>query len=145
MTETSVISLHQNGFLLESLSDLDGSLRSYGAKLHIFKGCPLAVFNYLHNEFNLNKICCQTDCEPIYQARDNAVKSKLWFLTVFEGCIYYSVSFLEFCADSNIDFCEQDSHTLWNPVEIIKSNGGTPPLTYEMFLVSSMPTVTILT
>lgn len=35
-----------------------------------------------------------------------------------------------------IECVEHISHTLWNPHEVIKTNGGVPPLTYQMFLVS---------
>jgi cryptochrome len=34
-----------------------------------------------------------------------------------------------------IKWTEEVSHTLWNPHEIIETNGGIPPLTYEMFMV----------
>jgi len=39
------------------------------------------------------------------------------------------------CSELNIKCIEKVSHTLWDPLEIIKANGGTPPLTYDMFVV----------
>ena len=40
------------------------------------------------------------------------------------------------CLELDIDVDEQVAHTLWDPMDIIASNGGTPPLTYEMFVVT---------
>ena len=37
----------------------------------------------------------------------------------------------------DIAIYEHVAHTLWDPMDIIRANGGTPPLTYEMFLVNS--------
>ena len=39
------------------------------------------------------------------------------------------------CFDLEIEWIEKVSHTLWDPLEIIKANRGTPPLTYDMFVV----------
>ena len=35
----------------------------------------------------------------------------------------------------SIPVYEHVAHTLWDPMDIINANGGTPPLTYEMFQV----------
>ena len=59
---------------MEALADLDNSLKEVGCKLHIFRGCPLAIFRHIHCEYGIDKICFQRDCEPIWEARDNAVK-----------------------------------------------------------------------
>ena len=34
-----------------------------------------------------------------------------------------------------VECSEHISHTLWDPMNIIVANGGTPPLTYDMFVV----------
>lgn len=39
------------------------------------------------------------------------------------------------CIKLKITCVEQVSHTLWNPVDIIEANGGSPPLTHDMFAV----------
>lgn len=65
---------HMFGFLLECLADLNESLKKVGTKLHIFKGCPLAIFRHLHAKHALNGIFVIEDCEPIWSKRDQAVK-----------------------------------------------------------------------
>ena len=68
-------SFHSGGYLLECLADLNENLKKKGGKLHVFRGCPLAVFRCLHAEFGLKKVCFEQDCEPIWHYRDEAVKS----------------------------------------------------------------------
>ncbi|XP_046642554.1 cryptochrome-1-like isoform X1 [Daphnia pulicaria] len=109
---------HMNGFLLECLQDLNESLKSVGTKLHVFQGCPLEVFRHLHNIKPINKLCFIQDCEPIFHERDIAAKN--------------------FCSELDIEVYEHVAHTLWDPMDIIASNGGTPPLTYEMFVHVAM-------
>ena len=46
-----------------------------------------------------------------------------------------AILFAELCKNVNISWFEGESHTLWSPNEIISANGGSPPLTYEMFMV----------
>nr|CAD7414479.1 unnamed protein product [Timema cristinae] len=57
------------------------------------------------------------DPEPIWHARDTSVK--------------------QFCEERGIQWVEKVSHTLWDPHQVVKTNGGTPPLTYQMFLKPS--------
>ena len=66
---------HYHSFLLECLEDLNKSLLSIGTKLFIFAGKPVTIFRYLHAKYSIEKICFEQDCEPIWHARDNAVKS----------------------------------------------------------------------
>ena len=72
---------HYHSFLLECLEDLNRSLQSIGTKLYIFVGKPVTVFRYLHAKYSIEKICFEQDCEPIWHARDNAVKSNKAFIT----------------------------------------------------------------
>lgn len=44
-------------------------------------------------------------------------------------------SVMQFCMENNIKCIEKVSHTLWNPKEIIKKNGGIPPTTFKKFHV----------
>lgn len=64
-----------SGFLLECLLDLNLSLKKVGTKLHVFIGNPVDVFRHLHAKYAIKKLCFEKDCEPIWFARDNAVKS----------------------------------------------------------------------
>ncbi|CAB0002124.1 unnamed protein product [Nesidiocoris tenuis] len=101
-------------FLLESLEDLDKQLKRHGGRLHMFKGDPCSVFRRLWEDIEINKICFEQDCEPIWRERDQEVMSM--------------------CQELGIECIERVSHTLWDPKLVIKTNGGIPPLTYQMFL-----------
>ncbi|KAL9895760.1 circadian regulator cryptochrome [Glossina fuscipes fuscipes] len=101
-------------FLLDSLRDLDDQFRSQRGRLYTFQGNPTTIFKELHECFGINKLCVEQDCEPIWNRRDNDVK--------------------ELCNELGIKWVEKISHTLWNPRQVIQTNGGIPPLTYQMFL-----------
>lgn len=109
-------------FLLNSLADIDKQLKAIrgandiAGKLYLFQGNPTTVFRRLNEYFRLNKICFEQDCEPIWNRRDDSVRA--------------------LCNDLGIEAVEKVSHTLWDPRTVISTNGGIPPLTYQMFLVS---------
>ncbi|XP_034243121.1 cryptochrome-1 [Thrips palmi] len=101
-------------FLLECLQDLDEQLQQRMGKLYFIRGDPKNVFEAIHKIKPLESVSFELDPEPIWASRDNKVK------TCLENC--------------GIKWTEEISHTLWDPHEIIETNGGIPPLTYEMFL-----------
>lgn len=102
-------------FLLESLQDLDDQLKKIlGSGIWLLKGNPSDIFRKLHKNFGIHKICFEQDCEPIWKNRDENVKRT--------------------CKELGISVEERISHTLWNPKDVIKANGGYAPLTYEMML-----------
>ncbi|KAK3927894.1 Cryptochrome-1 [Frankliniella fusca] len=101
-------------FFLECLQDLDSQLRAKKGKLHFIQGDPVEVFDALRNIVPFELVAFEQDPEPMWETRDAKVKS--------------------FLDQHQIKWSEEISHTLWNPLEIIKTNGGIPPLTYEMFL-----------
>ncbi|XP_049951179.1 cryptochrome-1 [Schistocerca serialis cubense] len=111
---TKNVGFNRMRFLIESLKDIDRQLRAVGGRLYVFHNNPVSVFKGLHEELGLYKLCFEQDCEPIWRPRDNAVK--------------------KFCEEHGIICVEKVSHTLWDPNVVIKTNGGTPPLTYQMFL-----------
>lgn len=80
----------------------------------------MAVFTEINQSHPIVKLCFEQDPEPIWKKRDDAVK--------------------EFCHANNIDFVEKLGHTLWDPHEVIKCNGGKPPLTFSEFnfIISSI-------
>lgn len=102
---------------MESLQDLDSQFKEKGGRLHLLQGDPTEIFRKLHEKLGINKICYEQDCEPIWANRDKKVEMV--------------------CNELHIERHEKISHTLWDPREIIKTNAGYPPLTYQMFLVSS--------
>lgn len=73
-------SVHQNGFLLECLIDLDRSLRQVGGRLLVFSGNPLMVLRHIHQFHPIASLCFQKDHEPIWQERNVAVRSMNHFL-----------------------------------------------------------------
>lgn len=111
---TKMIGYNRMRFLLESLADLDNQLRAFGGRLWICHGDPQQVFLRLWQEQSLTKVYFEQDCEPIWKKRDDAVRA--------------------LCVERGIECVEFVSHTLWDPKAIINCNGGTPPLTYQMFL-----------
>lgn len=101
-------------FLLESLQDLNQQLQIHHGKLHFIKGDPACVFEALHKVIPLESVSFEQDPEPIWEPRDVRVKTVL--------------------DEQGIKWFEEVSHTLWNPLKVIDTNGGVPPLTYQMFL-----------
>nr|GMD94334.1 (6-4)DNA photolyase isoform X1 [Ipomoea batatas] len=106
--------LNRIRFLLETLVDLDSSLKKLGSRLLVLRGEPTQVLIRCLKEWSISKLCFEYDTEPYYQALDDKVKN------------YASVA--------GIETFTPVSHTLFNPADIIQKNGGTPPLTYQSFL-----------
>lgn len=111
---TKITGYNRLYYLTEALNDLDSHFRELGSQLFVLKGEPTEIIKILHKEAGINCITFEQDCEAIWNKRDNAVH--------------------HLCKELGIEMVERISHTLWNPFEIIESNGGQPPLTYEMFL-----------
>ena len=100
-------------FLLECLEDLDTQFWYFGGKINLVEGDPVEVIKVLSKQFNIQKLCFDQNSEPIWLDRDNAVKN--------------------FCGTHRISVSECIEQSLWDPLEIIDANGGTPPLTYSHF------------
>ncbi|XVF74688.1 hypothetical protein PTKIN_Ptkin13bG0131800 [Pterospermum kingtungense] len=101
-------------FLLESLADLDLSLKKLGSRLLVLKGEPGEVLIRCLKEWNVKKLCFEYDTDPYYQALDNKVKN--------------------YASSAGIEVFSPVSHTLFNPADIIEKNAGKPPLNYQSFL-----------
>ncbi|XP_078432338.1 DNA photolyase family protein isoform X2 [Wolffia australiana] len=102
-------------FLLESLTDLDKSLRRLGSRLVVLRGGdPAEVLVRVLKEWNVGKLCYESDTEPYGQARDARVEV--------------------FASAAGIEVFSPVSHTLFDPADIIRKNGGKPPLTYQSFV-----------
>ncbi|KAK7109435.1 cryptochrome-1-like [Littorina saxatilis] len=100
-------------FLVECLQDLDANLRKVGTRLFVLYGQPEKVFHNLFQEWGVNRVTFEQDPEPVWQERDAKVRA--------------------ICNSAGVQYVEMVSHTLWEPQLIISANGGSPPLTYEMF------------
>ncbi|XP_025837056.1 cryptochrome-1 [Agrilus planipennis] len=111
---TQLIGYNRMRFLCEALYDLDRQLKQLGGRLYYAKGAVVQIFTKIWQELGIGRLCFEEDCEPIWRARDDSVKIM--------------------CKDLGIECVECVSHTLWDPKKIIETNGGQPPLTYQMFL-----------
>lgn len=112
---TKLVGYNRMRFLIESLADLDSQFKHLGGPgLFIFCGQPAVIFRRMNKELGINKICYEQDCEPIWQKRDFDVQNT--------------------CRELGVQAIEKVSHTLWNPKDIIRVNGGYAPLTYQMML-----------
>jgi len=112
-TVTKLCEYNKIAFLLECLEDLDQSFKKSEGKLYCIKGDPVDVFENLHKNLNVSSICFDQDCEPIWHKRDEKVKT--W------------------CKQNHIEAKESVGATLWDPLVIIETNGGSPPVTYGQF------------
>lgn len=113
---TKLVGYNRMKFLMESLDDLDRQLKAIGGQLYIFRGNAVNVMRRLFEELNIKKLCYEQDCEPIWKERDDQI--------------------VNLCRMMDVKCVEKVSHTLWDPEQVIATNGGIPPLTYQMFLVS---------
>ncbi|BBG99041.1 DNA photolyase family protein, partial [Prunus dulcis] len=112
---SSKAGLNRIQFLLESLRDLDLNLKRLGSRLLVLKGEPSEVLiRCLKEKWDVKKLCFEYDTEPYYQALDVKVKS--------------------YASTAGIEIYSPVSHTLFNPADIIRKNGGKPPLSYQSFL-----------
>ncbi|XP_025414102.1 cryptochrome-1 [Sipha flava] len=112
---TNLIGFNPMRFLLESLKDLNDTLTLYGGCLYILQGNPVNVFKEIKEKIGLDVLTFEQDCEHIGRVRDSKV--------------------VQFCQANGINCIEKVSHTLWNPKDIIKENGGQPPFTFKQFQV----------
>lgn len=102
---TKLVGYNRMKFLLESLADLDDQFKKLGGHgLLLMRGNPVEIFRKMWKEFGITKICFEHDCEPIWNERDDNVKMM--------------------CQELGIQVVEKVSHTLWNPMDVIRTNGG---------------------
>lgn len=100
-------------FLLESLRDLDASLRSRNSRLIVLRGSPGDVLVSKMTEWKVNKLCFESDTEPYAKKRDEAMK--------------------EAAEAAGVRVFSPVSHTLYDPNVLIAKNGGKVPLTMQSF------------
>ncbi|XP_077318083.1 cryptochrome-2 isoform X2 [Lithobates pipiens] len=107
-------------FLLQSLEDLDSSLRKLGSRLFVVRGQPADVFPRLFKEWGVTRLTFQYDSEPFGKERDAAI--------------------MKLAKEAGVEVIVESSHTLYDLDKIIEMNGNSPPLTYKRFqaIVSRM-------
>lgn len=106
-------------FLLQSLEDVDDSLRKLNSRLFVVRGQPADVFPRLFREWKTSLLTFEEDSEPFGRERDAAIRM--------------------LAQESGVEVAVRRSHTLYDPQQIISKNGGTAPLTYKKFLAIVRP------
>ncbi|ROT82146.1 putative cryptochrome-1 isoform X1 [Penaeus vannamei] len=104
-------------YLTESLRNLDAQLRALGGQLYVMKGEPTVIFKILHAEAGMARLTLEQDCDATWDKHDKVVR--------------------RLCEQLGVEVVEKMSNTLWEPSKIIEANGGEPPHSYEMFMVSA--------
>lgn len=107
------VGVNRYNFLLESLQDLDTSLRNKGSRLLVLRGTPQDVLPRVFKEWNVQQLCYEVDVEPYARTRD-AVISQL-------------------AAAAGVEVSAHVSHTLYDTDELVKRSGGKAPLTMQSF------------
>ncbi|XP_072518953.1 cryptochrome-2 [Salminus brasiliensis] len=100
-------------FLLESLEDLDTSLRKLNSRLFVVRGQPADVFPRLFKEWSVTRLTFEYDPEPYGKDRDGAI--------------------IKIAQESGVETIVKNSHTLYSPDRIIEMNNNSPPLTFKRF------------
>ncbi|XP_034868538.1 cryptochrome-2 isoform X4 [Mirounga leonina] len=100
-------------FLLQSLEDLDTSLRKLNSRLFVVRGQPADVFPRLFKEWGVTRLTFEYDSEPFGKERDAAI--------------------MKMAKEAGVEVVTENSHTLYDLDKIIELNGQKPPLTYKRF------------
>ena len=109
------ISTNRYNFLLESLHDVDASLRARGSRLVILRGSPADVLPAALTAFRATRLVFEEDIEPYARERDKHLTE----VARAAGVATRSVS----------------GHTLYDPAALQAAAGGSVlPATYEAFL-----------
>lgn len=107
------IGANRIAFLLESLQDLDASLKARHSRLVVLRGPPEEVLVEKIKEWRVTKLCYESDTEPYAKVRDARVR--------------------EAAEAMGVEVFSPVSHTLYDPNVLIAKNGGKAPLTMQSF------------
>ncbi|XP_031553704.1 cryptochrome-1-like isoform X2 [Actinia tenebrosa] len=112
--EGSRIGLNLWRFLLQSLEELDNSLRKLKSRLFVVRGQPADVLPKLFLEWNITKLTFGEDTDPFGKERDSAIQM--------------------LAREAGIDVIVRQSNTLYDWPELIYQNGGKLTCSYKSFL-----------
>ncbi|XP_044536012.1 cryptochrome-2 [Gracilinanus agilis] len=110
---SSSVGINRWRFLLQSLEDLDISLRKLNSRLFVVRGQPTDVFPRLFKEWGVTRLTFEYDSEPFGKERDTAI--------------------VKMAKEAGVEVVTENSHTLYDLDRIIELNGQKPPLTYKRF------------
>jgi len=113
-TASGTVGTNRMRFLLQSLEDLDQSLRHRGSRLIVLRGNPQEVLPRVLSDWGITHLCFESDTEPYAKTRDAAAKT--------------------LCTELGVQVISSVSHTLYDPADIVAKNGGKPPLTMQSFV-----------
>ncbi|XP_059916744.1 cryptochrome-2 [Gadus macrocephalus] len=100
-------------FLLESLEDLNNSLRKLNSRLFVVRGQPTDVLPRLFKEWNVTRLTFEYDPEPYGKERDGAI--------------------IKVAHEMGVETIVRNLHTLYNLDRIIEMNNNSAPLTFKRF------------
>jgi cryptochrome len=101
-------------FLLQSLADLDASLRALDSRLIVLRGNPTTMLPLAIKEWQIDRLCHEVDTEEYAKTRDAEV-AKL-------------------CSSAGVEVVTRWGHTLCDLDALLKRHpGGTPTTTYSAF------------
>mmetsp|Transcript_20103 Transcript_20103/g.44692 ORF Transcript_20103/g.44692 Transcript_20103/m.44692 type:complete len:528 (-) Transcript_20103:69-1652(-) len=107
------VGVNRYSFLLESLRDLDSSLRVLGSQLYVLQGKPADLLPSYAKKWGVDLITFESDSEPYARTRD----AQVTHLLEEQG-----VAVREFC-----------SHTIHSPEAYLAKGGGKAPSVYGSF------------
>ena len=82
-------------------------------RLYVFKGKPRIILPNLIKKWNVTHLSYEHDIQPNWKKTESFLK--------------------EICKENDVEVIDCVSHTLWKTEDILKANGGIPPVTYEVF------------
>ncbi|KIZ03776.1 cryptochrome 2 (photolyase-like) [Monoraphidium neglectum] len=100
------VGVNRYSFLLESLADLDRSLRARGSRLLVLRGKPDEVLPRVFKDWQISQLCFEADVEPYAKARDATVA--------------------QLAQAAGVHVSAHTSHTLYVSRRCCKRRAGTP-------------------
>jgi hypothetical protein len=104
------VGVNRYSFLLQSLDDLDHSLRKLGSRLYVVLGKPLEQLPRLVGLWRVSLLTFESDIEPFALKRDDEVTTALQAV--------------------GVQVSQHTSHTLFPPQKYVQANGGSAPNVY---------------
>ncbi|XP_068630504.1 cryptochrome-1 [Battus philenor] len=101
-------------FLLQSLKDLDASLRKLNTRLYVLRGKPIDCLPSLFKKWQVKFLTSQVDIDPEIVEQDEAIE--------------------KIAEKSDIFIVKRVQHTVYDFNAVLKKNNGSVPLTYQKFL-----------
>ena len=109
-----IVGVNRYSFLLQTLRDLDESLKNVGSRLYLFRGNPKNIFPILFDQWNINILTYEKDTEPYAITRDLNIQ--------------------EIAKNQNVEVDVHSSHTLHDMDSYKPITGTNHKTTYAAFV-----------